>query len=459
MGDSGPGSDGGQADAEGSPFQRARSAWRRWRHTRPFWGGLLVLLGAGEILLSERAPLPLVIHIGLQGLAGYLIPAILLLCGLLLWFHPVQKTFYSILAVLLSLGSWITSNLGGFFVGMLLGLIGGSLAFAWTSGGDHRPVRRHRKTPRADEPSEGLGLILGGPEPGSPAALPEADGLRARDGGETEQLWPNPGPRGVAAEPGRTASGGGAMAGNALLALPAAPLALVMLAGVGQHGPLPGGALASSVAVLAASSAANPVPTLNPTPTLSPIPTLSPTPVPSPTPTASPTPTGSPTPTTSPSTPAPSATPKPSPRPRRVHVRHASAAGLRAAAVPSSLTAGTATLTGLSFDGVAKVPTAKGAVPMLKFSMSSMTLTGAVLTFSKDGHPLVTRGSSLAFNGGVVLYATKISGDVDGVLVTFTPKQPPVTLSSDITLTNLVTDQPYAAADSLAATGLEIPGS
>ena len=105
------------------------------------------------------------------------------------------------------------------------------------------------------------------------------------------------------------------------------------------------------------------------------------------------------------------------------------------------------------------MPTAKGAVPMLKFSMSSMTLTGAVLTFSKDGHPLVTRGSSLAFSGGVVLYATKISGDVDGVLVTFTPKQPPVTLSSDITLTNLVTDQPYAAADSLAATGLEIPGS
>lgn len=111
--------------------RRVLAGFRRWRNTRPFWGGLLVILSGALILLSEKAPVSVIIHIGLQGIAGYLIPAVLLLCGLLLLLNPVQRTFYALLAIVLALGSWITSNFGGFFVGMLLGLIGGSLAFAW----------------------------------------------------------------------------------------------------------------------------------------------------------------------------------------------------------------------------------------------------------------------------------------------------------------------------------------
>jgi hypothetical protein len=141
---------------------------------------LLVLLGGAEILLSERAPLPVVIHVGIQGLAGYLVPAVLLLCGLLLWFTPEQRTFYSILAVLLSLGSWITSNLGGFFVGMALGLVGGSLAFAWARG--NGPPAPLRVRPRRREPSGGLDLILGGPRKSSRPV--RAPGRRRRPAGE-----------------------------------------------------------------------------------------------------------------------------------------------------------------------------------------------------------------------------------------------------------------------------------
>ncbi len=165
----GPDGRSGQAAAQAGPVRRALFAFRRWRRTRPFWGGLLVILGGAEILLSERAPLPIVIHIGLQGLAGYLVPVILVLCGFLLLFHPVQQTFYAILAILLSLGSWITSNLGGFFVGMLLGLIGGSMAFAWVRGtrpGPAPPVPRERP---AKPPSEGLSLILPDTDPGARA--------------------------------------------------------------------------------------------------------------------------------------------------------------------------------------------------------------------------------------------------------------------------------------------------
>ncbi len=137
-----------------------RRAFRLWRGTRPFWGGLFVTGGAFEILASEHGPLQLVIHIGIQGLAGYLIPVMLLLCGVLLWFSPAQRAFYSLLAIVLALGSWITSNLGGFFIGMLLGLVGGALAFAWAADSDYRPLRWFRGDPQVLHPSFGLEPVL-----------------------------------------------------------------------------------------------------------------------------------------------------------------------------------------------------------------------------------------------------------------------------------------------------------
>jgi len=102
-----------------------------WRRSRPFWAGLLLTLAGVEILLTELAPLPVVIHLGVQGLAGFLVPVIIILCGQLMWWSPGQRLFYSIMALIMSLAAWVTSNLGGFFVGILLGLVGGSLAFAW----------------------------------------------------------------------------------------------------------------------------------------------------------------------------------------------------------------------------------------------------------------------------------------------------------------------------------------
>jgi hypothetical protein len=125
------------------PFPPARLPWQRrawlafsrWRRRRPFWSGLLIALAGIEILATVWAPLPVILHVGLQGLAGYLVPIVILLCGVLLWFSPEQRVFYSVLSVLLSLVSWVTSNLGGFFIGILLGLVGGSLAFAWSPDG------------------------------------------------------------------------------------------------------------------------------------------------------------------------------------------------------------------------------------------------------------------------------------------------------------------------------------
>ncbi|AWT46078.1 MULTISPECIES: DUF6114 domain-containing protein [Streptomyces] len=124
-----------------------RAAFRRWRHGRPFWGGLLLALGGGEILLTEKASLKVVLHIGMQGLAGYLLPALMVLLGVLILVNPAQRLFYSLTGILLSLGTWLTSNLGGFFLGLLLGATGSCLAFGWLPDQEPRrgPLRRRRE--------------------------------------------------------------------------------------------------------------------------------------------------------------------------------------------------------------------------------------------------------------------------------------------------------------------------
>ncbi|MFE9682315.1 DUF6114 domain-containing protein [Streptomyces sp. NPDC002701] len=124
------------------------AAFRRWRAVRPFWGGLLLTLGGAEILLTQKASLKVVMHIGMQGLAGYLLPVLMLICGLLILFNPAQRLFYSVLGVLASLGTWLTSNLGGFLIGLLLGVVGSCLTFGWLPDQEPRPARNRRRRGR-----------------------------------------------------------------------------------------------------------------------------------------------------------------------------------------------------------------------------------------------------------------------------------------------------------------------
>ena len=121
------------------------SRFRQWRGQRPFAGGLLLTLGGAEILVTMKAPLPVILHVGMQGLAGYLLPTLMMICGLLVLFNPAQRLFYSILGILLSLGTWMTSNLGGFIVGLVLGAVGSCLAFGWLPDQEPRVSRRRRR--------------------------------------------------------------------------------------------------------------------------------------------------------------------------------------------------------------------------------------------------------------------------------------------------------------------------
>ncbi|HVT67278.1 MAG TPA: DUF6114 domain-containing protein [Trebonia sp.] len=114
-----------------------RTRWRAWRQGRPFWGGLLVLLAGLELVALPlsgvliHGGLKLVIYIGIGGVFGVLIGALLVASGIALWVDPTHRNFYGIAGIVLGIVSFPASNLGGFFLGMLIAIIGGALGFAW----------------------------------------------------------------------------------------------------------------------------------------------------------------------------------------------------------------------------------------------------------------------------------------------------------------------------------------
>jgi hypothetical protein len=340
-----------------------------------------VLLGGSAILLSERAPLPLIVHIGIQGLAGYLVPAVLVLCGLLLWFNPGQRVFYSLLSVLLALSSWITSNLGGFFVGMLLGVLGGSLAFAWQPR-DNTPSRDATPSPPASQPSAGLSLIVGDTQseadPHSPGTTRPLGTPEQADSDET------------GSEPVSRAQ----IADRPLLCRHGAPL---------NYRPAVLPALCVAIAMLGGPLGPGPPPQL-------------------------------PGPWQAGGTPALVARPP----------------ATSAASTRSGLTAASALLTGLSFDGVATVRTRGGTVPMLRFSMNELILSdGELRARATAGSSPLIRESLASIVGHVILYTTRFSYESRGKTMTFTPRRPPAALPRNVTCTNFITGRLYLTSDAL----------
>lgn len=119
-------------------WQARRERWRAWRHSRPFWGGLLLILAGLELFALPlsgdliHGAVKLVIYIGIAGVFGVLIGALLIVAGLVVWFNHANKTFYGIAGIVLGIVSFPTSNLGGLIIGMLMAIVGGALVFAWT---------------------------------------------------------------------------------------------------------------------------------------------------------------------------------------------------------------------------------------------------------------------------------------------------------------------------------------
>ncbi|MFI9099160.1 DUF6114 domain-containing protein [Streptomyces fildesensis] len=157
---------------EPNAFHTAHTRFRNWRWQRPFWAGLLTLLGGIPIAYLPYANLTLgqlTVRMSTTAGAGSLIIGILLMVlGLTMWFQPVVRIFAGVAAILLALVSIPVSNFGGFLIGFLLGLVGGSLAIAWAPG-----------VPVADDP-------------GQKAELPDGAPTGGHDSGPEPEYYPAP---------------------------------------------------------------------------------------------------------------------------------------------------------------------------------------------------------------------------------------------------------------------------
>lgn len=115
-----------------------RRSFRTWRGQRPFWAGLLTLLGGLPIMYFPYANLTvgqLTVRMATTAGSGSLIIGVLLVVlGFTLWFQSTARVFAGVAAILLGLVSLVVSNFGGFLVGFLLALIGGGMAVAWVPG-------------------------------------------------------------------------------------------------------------------------------------------------------------------------------------------------------------------------------------------------------------------------------------------------------------------------------------
>ncbi|MFE0461937.1 DUF6114 domain-containing protein [Kitasatospora sp. NPDC058965] len=112
-------------------LNRARLAWRRWRRTRPFWAAIWTALGGLVILFLPLAPLGQLLHVGIGGISGMAGGAILMALALLMLVLPGQRYTAGVIAVIVGVASFPLTNLGGFFVGMFLAILGGSMAVGW----------------------------------------------------------------------------------------------------------------------------------------------------------------------------------------------------------------------------------------------------------------------------------------------------------------------------------------
>jgi hypothetical protein len=391
--------------------------------------------------------------------------------------------------------SFPASNLGGFVLGMLLAIIGGALAFAWVPAepgsvdaapaerGDDAPVDRPDTTPagrgdeapadraddgRSGEPSAGLGLVT----------EPRAD-------------WE--GTATIAEEAAQGSDGGGLRVGDAAgrhrtLAVAAMPALLVAgvlgTSGAAKAATQPEGNCILGIICLPSAS-----PTPTPTPSgsaPSPAPTASsPSPSapdgPSPTPSAGQSGTAAPSATPTPSTSA-SASPSPSgtstsgtaakgkaAKGKKVAEKHAAApAALTASGAASVLTAGSVTLTDFHYLGNVNMPVSGGGTEeMMEFTAGSADLSGDVtVSVTQDGLTTDTSSPTLGFSDGMTLYATKLCGNLEGVLpVCFTPSTVSavflsvanlVTAAAPITMTDVTTDQPLTTAGALQTGSLTI---
>ncbi|HEX2498869.1 MAG TPA: DUF6114 domain-containing protein [Actinomycetes bacterium] len=448
-----------------------RQRFRYWRATRPFWAGVITAFAGLWLIWSPQVAIGgLSMTIGIVT-DGWLIGALLIILAIGMWLQPQVRGLAGAMVIVLSLGSFIKINFGGFLIGMLAGLVGGAMAIAWTADVPSDELEDEDEEQEFEEPSDHLipmadyredrqGVISNpepvtepvgeavepAPEPAPPEPPPASRPTEQPPAPRPTEMAPSQvrlTPPAPAAEPaplrpswpavdsdGERTTGD---AGRVTIALSEAVAVVSVLA---------------VVLVLGASSAAV---GQDGSPTPSPPPSPSEPPSPTPTPTVSPSPSTSPTATPSAS---PTATPSPidEPSPTTTPPKQVRAAGEPSpAGMTGRLTADSSTMSGLQFGGVVSYQdTPRGTVRALRFTadrneLNDMTLRvtiGGLTTTIIDGD-----NDTTVLAGNVVMDVTRIAGNLGGVPVEFTADNPPPQVVSPMVLTDLSADLLLVQAD------------
>ncbi|MEV4461720.1 hypothetical protein, partial [Microbispora sp. NPDC049633] len=134
---------------------------------------------------------------------------------------------------------------------------------------------------------------------------------------------------------------------------------------------------------------------------------------------------------------------------------------VRVATETAAVRAPSLTMTGMKFTGVVEMPTATGTVKMLRFTMDKAVLERPTQTMG----PTTLTGSTFTFEGNVVICTTKMTAKLLGLPQEFTAEHPNLlvkalrlvpSLNVPLTMTDIVSEQPYVTADILRADDLRL---
>ena len=162
----------------------AAQRFKQWRRNRPFIPGLLMMISGFVIAAPAYITVEvfdiLVMISTVSGVSTLLIGVLLFMFGLGCWLQPATAVYLGVLAIIVAVIALPTSNLGGFVIGSLFGIVGGSLALGWEAGDDDEddfdPFAEEAfgdSSPQPEENNEGRGgsTRLGGSTLNSIVAL------------------------------------------------------------------------------------------------------------------------------------------------------------------------------------------------------------------------------------------------------------------------------------------------
>jgi hypothetical protein len=103
-----------------------------WRHTRPVLGAVLLALGGYLIISPVVTTMTMIVALGVRGITVWMLGGGMIVVALVSLILPDQRHFPAIMGVFFSVASLPLANLGGWIIGMTLGIVGSGLIFAWT---------------------------------------------------------------------------------------------------------------------------------------------------------------------------------------------------------------------------------------------------------------------------------------------------------------------------------------